>query len=142
MKDEEGNWISDDQSIKSLGIQYFKNIFVDDHKTNLTAQLRVIRLFPSYIREERKKVFTDSVTLSEVVEALKSFKKDKAPGPNGWPIKFYLTFIDFLGPLLVDLVEFSRILGSVAPSLNSTFLALIPKIDQPVSFADFHPISL
>ena len=102
----------------------------------------MIRLFPSYIREERKKVFTDSVTLSEVVEALKYFKKDKAPSPNGWPVKFYLTFIDFLGPLLVDLVEFSRILGSVAPSLNSTFLALIPKIDELVSFADFLPISL
>ena len=125
-----------------LGFDILKKKFADDHKTNLSAQLKVICLFPSYIREDRKKVFTDSITLSEVVETLKTFKKDKAPGPDGWPIKFYLTFIDFLAPLLADLVESSRISGSVAPSLNSTFIALIPKIDQLVSFADFRPISL
>ena len=52
LQDEEGTWISDDQSIKSLGVHYFKNIFVDDHLTNLSIQLKVIRLFPSYISKE------------------------------------------------------------------------------------------
>ena len=47
-----------------------------------------------------------------------------------------------MGPLLVNMVESSRIMGSVAPSLNSTFLSLIPKVEHPVSFADFRPISL
>ena len=40
------------------------------------------------------------------------------------------------------MVEYSRITGSVAPSLNSTFLSLIPKVEHPVSFVDFRPISL
>ena len=40
------------------------------------------------------------------------------------------------------MVESSRIMGSVAPSLNSTFLSLIPKVGYPVTFANFHPISL
>ena len=40
------------------------------------------------------------------------------------------------------MVESSRIMGSVAPSLNSTFLSLIPKVDLPVSFVGFFPISL
>ena len=83
LKDEVGNWISDDQSIKSLGIRYFKNIFDDDHLTNLSAQLKVICLFPSYLNEEGKKTFTGFVTLSEVEEALKTFKRDKAPGLDG-----------------------------------------------------------
>ena len=53
-----------------------------------------------------------------------------------------MTFLDLLGPLLVNLVESSRVLGRVAPAINSTFLALIPKVDLPASFADFRPISL
>ena len=73
---------------------------------------------------------------------LKTFKKDKAPGPDGWPVEFFLTFLDLLGPLLVNLVEFSRIHDRVAPAINSTFVALIPKLNLPVSFADFCPISL
>ena len=40
------------------------------------------------------------------------------------------------------MVESSRLLGKVAPALNSTFLALIPKVEHPVNFGDFRPISL
>ena len=40
------------------------------------------------------------------------------------------------------MVESSRILGRVTPAINSTFLTLIPKVDRPVSFVDFLPISL
>ena len=78
-----GTWVLEDQSIKSLGIRYFKNIFVDDHLTNLAAQLKVIHLFPSYISAEENLAFTSSVTILEVEMALKSFKRDKAPGPDG-----------------------------------------------------------
>ena len=85
---------------------------------------------------------SSSVTLSEVEEALKTLKRDKALGPDGYPIEFYLNFFDLLGPLLVNMVETSRFTGSVDPSLNSTFLALIPKVEHLVSFVDFLPISL
>ena len=74
--------------------------------------------------------------------ALKSFEKDKSLGPDGWPVGFYLAFFDILGPELVKVVESSRMDGRVAPSLKSTFIALIPKKEKPVSFADFRPISL
>ena len=74
--------------------------------------------------------------------ALKSFKKDKSPGPNGWPVEFYLAFFDILGPELVNVVETSRREGRVTHSLNSTFIALIPKKEIPTTFSDFRPISL
>ena len=72
------------------------------------------------------KTFTRPVTILEVEKELKTFKKDKVPRPDGWPVEFYLTFLDLLGPLLVNLVESSRIQGRVSPVINSTFLALIP----------------
>jgi hypothetical protein len=40
------------------------------------------------------------------------------------------------------MVEESRIRGEVVGGLNSTFLALIPKVNKPTSFEDFRPISL
>jgi hypothetical protein len=42
----------------------------------------------------------------------------------------------------LELVEDSRIRGKVKSSLNSTFLALIPKVNKPVTFGDYRPISL
>ena len=142
LQDERGTWVSDDLSIKSLGTSYFRQIFEDDHLTNLATQLKILHLFPSFISSSEDEAFTRLVSISEVEYALKSFKKDKALGPDGWPVEFYLTFLDLLGRLLVNLVESSRVLGRVAPAINSTFLALIPKVDLPVSFADYRPISL
>jgi hypothetical protein len=40
------------------------------------------------------------------------------------------------------MVEETRSSGHIAGSLNSTFLALIPKVNKPVNFGDFRPISL
>ena len=80
--------------------------------------------------------------MEEVESSLKYFKKDKSPGPDGWPVEFYLDFFDILGPELVNVVETSRREGRVTPSLNSTFIALIPKKEKPTSFVDFRLISL
>ena len=112
-------------------------MFAYDKLTNLESQLKVIILFPAFMSQEDKDSFTIPVTISEVEKALILFKKDKAPGPDGWPVEFFLFFFDLLGPLLVKVVESARTLGRVAPALNSTFLALIPKSYLPVSFADF-----
>ena len=86
--------------------------------------------------------FTSQISLEEVEQALKSFKKDKSPGPDGWPVEFFLAFFDLLGNELVNLVEICKQEGRVAPYLNSTFIALIPKKDKPLSFVNFRPISL
>jgi hypothetical protein len=43
---------------------------------------------------------------------------------------------------LLEAVEESRKRGEVIRSLNSTFLALILKVNKPTSFGDFRPIAL
>ena len=73
---------------------------------------------------------------------LHSFKKDRSPSPDGWPVEFCLHFFDLLGEELLSAVDFTRVFGCILPSLNSTFLTLIPKKEKPSSFADFRPISL
>ena len=80
------------------------------------------------------------MTLLEVEKALKTLKKDKSPRPDGFPVEFFLAFFDLLGAELVLLVEEARLTGSVWPSLNSTFIILIPKKYNPETFADFSPI--
>jgi hypothetical protein len=42
----------------------------------------------------------------------------------------------------MEAVEESRIKGEVIKSLNSTFIALIPKVNGPTNFGDFRPITL
>ena len=126
-----------------MGVRYFLNIFKDDGLTNIEAQLKVIRLFPSFLQhQEDLESFTRQISMEEVELALKSFKKDKYLGPDGWIVEFFLAFLDLLGSDLLRLVESSRLDGRVLPSLNFTFITLIPKKEKPLTFADFRPISL
>ena len=69
----------------------------------------------------------EEFSIGEIEGPLKTFKKDKSPGPNGWPVEFFLEFFDLIGRDLLNAMECSRVSRRVNPSLNSTFLSLIPK---------------
>jgi hypothetical protein len=58
------------------------------------------------------------------------------------PIEFFLGFFDLLGNDILKVVEESRKNGHIHEPLNATFIALIPKSDNPTTFDDFRPISL
>ena len=49
---------------------------------------------------------------------------------------------DTIGPDLLHMVEESRVNGHLHPPLNTNFLSLIPKNDNPDSLEYFRPISL
>ena len=129
--DEAGTSFEDETSLKDLGESHFANIFKDDGGTSLYHQLKVILLYPRMIPAEKDVDLTCQVTLGEVEIALKSFKKDRSPGPDGWPIEFYLHFFDLMGSDLLSAVDMTRVSRNIPSSLNSTFIALIPKKDKP-----------
>jgi hypothetical protein len=73
---------------------------------------------------------------------LKSFSKDKSPGPDRWTVELFLKYFDLIGNDVHEAMDESRNLGSMVRSLNSTFIALILKVDNPTRFGDFRTISL
>jgi len=83
-----------------------------------------------------------SVTLSELKDVLLHFKKEKSPGPDGWTSEFFIYFFDLVGEDLLAMVEETRRLGALAGGMNTNFLTLIPKVNNPSTFDEFGPISL
>ena len=57
LQNESGDWVLDDSNLKSLGIHHFRNIFEDDNLTSISAQLKIIRLFPSFFESDEKEFF-------------------------------------------------------------------------------------
>jgi hypothetical protein len=82
------------------------------------------------------------VTLTEIKDILSQFKKERSPGPDGWTSEFFIHYFDLVGVDLLQLVEDSRLKGKISGSLNATFMVLIPKKENPLTFLDFRPISL
>ena len=99
-------------------------------------------MFLTFILDEEVNCFLEPITIQEVEAVLKGFKKDKSPVPDGWPVEFFLAFFDLLGEELTSVVEQARIGGYVLGYVNSTFFTLIPKCENPSTFAYFRPISL
>ena len=92
--------------------------------------------------------FNDGATLikpfteEEVRVAVWDVDSYKCPGSDGITFGFIKDFWDILkGDVMRFLVEFHRN-GRLAKGINSTFIALIPKVDNPHRLNDFRPISL
>jgi hypothetical protein len=66
----------------------------------------------------------------------------KSSGPDGINFGFMKEFWPELkGDIMRFITEFHRN-GKLTRCINSTFIALIPKIDNPQKLNDFRPISL
>ena len=80
--------------------------------------------------------------LEEIKEAVWDCDSFKRSGPNGSKLEFFKDFWDMLKVKLLNFfVEFHRN-GKLTKGLNSTFIALIPKIENTQRLVDFWPISL
>jgi hypothetical protein len=123
-------------------VRYFKTFYADTGKNTIVDQMKVVQHYPNFFSERDVQELEKPCSIEEIKLVLKSFSKDKSPGPDGWTVEFFLKFFDLIGNDVQEAVEESRNSGSMVRSLNSTFIALILKVDKPTSFGDFRPISL
>jgi len=78
----------------------------------------------------------------EVKSAVWDYDSYKSSSPDGVNFDFFKDFwIDMTHDIMSFMVEFHRN-GKLSRGINSTFIALIPKIDNPKKLNDFRPISL
>ena len=78
----------------------------------------------------------------EIKAALWSFKPFKAPGPEGLHAGFFQRFWLVVGSSVMEEIKRIFIEKKVPEYLNTTHLALIPKIQGPETLGNYRPISL
>eukprot|EP00253_Pinus_taeda_P005268 PITA_05268 len=137
LKDEEGREFSTFPELSGLGKRHFQNIFTDQREATIAEVFRTVHCFPRFIEEDEAEDLSVPVTKEEFEAAMKLMGKDKSPGPDGWTIELFLHFFEQIGAEITEVVEESRQKGTIYRPFNSTFIALIPKKDDPESFEDF-----
>jgi hypothetical protein len=81
-------------------------------------------------------------SIEEVHAAIWDCDSFKSPGPDGINFGFLKEFWPELKEDIMRFItEFHRN-GKLSKGINSTFIALIPKVDNPQKLNDFRPISL
>ena len=78
----------------------------------------------------------------EIFAALSNCCSDKALGPDGFTMVFWLFCWDVVKSEILGLFREFYLHGTFQRSLNSTFLVLIPKKEGAEDLSNFRPISL
>ncbi|GJY59623.1 zinc knuckle CX2CX4HX4C containing protein [Tanacetum coccineum] len=77
-----------------------------------------------------------------IKEAVWNCGGSKAPGPDGFTFKFIKHYWDSIGQDFINMVKQFELDGFIPRGCNSSFIALVPKLQDPLHIKDFIPISL
>ena len=88
-------------------------------------------------------LLSGEISDAEILEAIKSLKCNKTPGPDGYISEFYKKFALILCPLLRNMFNESLSSGSLPPTLRQVAITLLLKGGKdPLQCASYRPISL
>ena len=122
-----------------LASTYFESMFAT---SNLDSFDEILHGLTPTVTAEMNNSLDRPITTEEVQRALHQMAPLITPGPNGMSHIFYKSFWHIVGKDVIEVFLNALNLGVVSDSLNSTFIALIPKIKDPKKVSDFRPISL
>ena len=94
------------------------------------------------LSELEKESVSGGPSEDEIKAALWALKPFKAPGPDGLHAGFFQNFWHTVGNSVIDEVQKIFADRRVPEALNSTHIALIPKIQGPETLGNYRPISL
>ncbi|GJV95269.1 RNA-directed DNA polymerase, eukaryota [Tanacetum coccineum] len=131
-------WQDDHESIREAAFNHFSSLFKETRSN-----------WPFFLSNRFKKLsdldasFLESPMLAEEIkEAVWGCASIKAPGPDGFNFKFINTFWDIIKFEFLECVKHFKTSGNFTNGCNSSFIVLIPMRKDPLSFQNYHPISL
>jgi len=142
MPNEDGHPTHTFHQLAHGGITYFWHLLKGPQGVTLVEIIRFSILFPHFVDRDSTIDLINLASIGELEITLKWFKNDKIHGRDGWFVEIYLAFFETMGKDLLKVVEECRLFGHMYEVVNSTFISLISKVDSPLSFNDFRPISL
>ena len=122
----------------SVAIDFFKNSIGSSSATPNP----VLNFDCGRLPDQAHPALLAPVTDDLIFKTLKGMKRNKAPGPEGFNVEFYLHCWDIVGPLFCFAVKDFFEHSVMNKGANSTLIALIPKHPAADSMKDFRPISL
>ncbi|GJW01987.1 putative RNA-directed DNA polymerase [Tanacetum coccineum] len=133
-----GSWVSDPPIIINHIWEFHKNKFSN------TCSNR-----PSFNSSLFKRLSDLAISLldspfscEEIKEAVWNCGGDKSSGPDGFTFKFIKHYWDSIRKDFIDMVKNCEIDAFIPRGCNSSFIALVPKIQDPLHTTDYRPISL
>lgn len=136
---DQGEWVRNEEALKDMVVNYFKNIYTTEGPRNFRPILDHI---PTLVDASMNQSLKAPVTMEEIKETTHQLGPTKAPGPDGFHGLFFQHHWNDIGEDICREVQLFFQTGYLNPALNKTQIILIPKTQDPEKLAQYRPISL
>ncbi|KAL2246342.1 UNVERIFIED_CONTAM: hypothetical protein Sindi_2902400 [Sesamum indicum] len=141
INDENGYTHTDLGEIAHEFVSYYQNL-LGGTRRRLSVDIRYLRPWARHcITDEEANQLLLPLSADDVKQAVFDIADDKAPGPDGYSSRFFKAAWPVVGEEVTRAVLDFFSTGKLLKQINSTILALIPKVHTPMSVNDFRPIS-
>ncbi|KAJ0923638.1 putative RNA-directed DNA polymerase [Helianthus annuus] len=133
-----GDWCTDPTLIKEEIRKFFENKFVEPNPSRPAFTCHHIKKLTNM----QSMSLISPFSFNEVKNAVWDCGGDKAPGPDGFNFTFLKHYWDLLGDDFHNILIRFHNSGIISKGCSSSFITLIPKINDPENLNDFRPINL
>ena len=105
LEEEYGTRVMGFGNVARAGVNNFNNLFKEDEGASIYLLVRSCTTHPLFVNEEQNNELMEEVSLEELKEAINSMQKGKSHGLDGWPVEFFIFFMELSERDLLDVVE-------------------------------------
>jgi hypothetical protein len=136
---DDGHITKDTKIMQHMTTIFFKRLYAADPGV---IPDEVAQLFQSCISDETNAALCRDFLEEEISSALFQIGPLKAPGPDGFPSRFFQRNREVLKEDVIAAVRKFLDTGQMSAGVNETTIVLLPKKDDPEQLKDSRPISL
>ncbi|KAL2247960.1 UNVERIFIED_CONTAM: hypothetical protein Sindi_2648300 [Sesamum indicum] len=141
INDDHGATHTDPGAVINEFVMYYQNLLGGERRRDM-IDLRFLRPWARHLlSEDDVNSLVLPFTHMDVKQAIFDIAEDKAPGPDGYSSGFFKAAWPIIGQEVSSAVLDFFHTGRILKQINTTLLALIPKVHSPMNVGDFCPIS-
>jgi hypothetical protein len=139
LKHTNGSYAENNEEIKGIVTTFFKNLYTNDRTVNPSV---ILDLVQGGVTDEMNGELLKEYTDQEIGDAPFQIGPLKAPGPDGFPARFFQRNWGIMKEDVIGAVKHFFKFGVIPEGINETVIVLIPKTNDAEDIKDFMPISL
>ncbi|XP_071687548.1 uncharacterized protein [Rutidosis leptorrhynchoides] len=135
--------LNDDERVEWLNVrkEWFQREKIKSNMLKQKARVRWVLEGDENTSEEAYGLEL-AIEESEIVEAINDYGSEKAPGLDGFNLRFFKKFWDVIKGDVINAISWFWEKGEFSKGCNASFVTLIPKKNDPITLGDYRPISL
>ncbi|XP_071719503.1 uncharacterized protein [Rutidosis leptorrhynchoides] len=133
-----GVWSDNPEEVKFEAFKHFSRLFEENNDSRPLMEDLNYPVLSSDEANELEHRFTEA----EILEAINDYGSTKAPGPDGFNLRFFKKFWDVIKVDLVEVINWFWEKEVISRGCNASFVTLIPKKVDPLGLGDYRSISL